>query len=389
MRARAYKNCERNARSQKNDKYLVTPYGAANNSQQTQRRDGVQESDGGKSNDAVSACDSPKDDQGSVGILEGFGTLDLNTEGSVNVNEELLLLASEDGLDTTKTVIAQDEAAVQSVEEFSQPEEQIIKPGFETDERVVLYSDETLENTNNKSSVNVDDILDENNYDVEGTKAEGDKLLSFLQQAKKAAKGEQTDEEQSSQNDEAKSTDFTAVVKEADKTAVRQSVNELEGTGNEGDVTRSDMQENIANLIESIEARIAEDTQEYQLALKPAHLGKLTIKLIMNDEGIKAEIKTAEMAAKGLIENELFALEEALKTRGIEVKQIDVAYEAAAFEFNNQKDANTSAEQFLNGRQNRLTVLQTIQEPESYANYFEAQGTAALYSEVSSVEFRA
>lgn len=338
--------------------------------------------------DAVSACGNSTDDKGVVGILEGFGTLDLNTEGSVNVNEELLLLASEGGLNTDELSMAPDEEAIQSVFEFSQLEEQINALEIETGEEAVLYSDETLENTNNKSPVNADDLIDENGYDVKDEGVEGDKLLSLLQQAKKAAKGEQTGEE-SSLNDETENADFAAVVNETKETATRQSVNELEGAGNEGNVNKTDMQENIANLIESIEARIAEDTQEYQLALKPAHLGKLTVKLIMSDDGIKAEIKTAEMAAKGLIENELFALEEALKTRGIEIKQIDVAYEASAFEFNTQQDANTSAEQFLNGRQNRLTVLPIIQEPESYTNYFEAQGTAALYSDVSSVEFRA
>ena len=51
--------------------------------------------------------------------------------------------------------------------------------------------------------------------------------------------------------------------------------------------------------------------------LKPEYLGKLSIKLMMDNDGIKAHIKASDASVKGLIMDQLPALQEALKEKGL------------------------------------------------------------------------
>ncbi|HWR24238.1 MAG TPA: flagellar hook-length control protein FliK [Feifaniaceae bacterium] len=96
-------------------------------------------------------------------------------------------------------------------------------------------------------------------------------------------------------------------------------------------VTQTEMAENISSIVERMSFRSADNVQEFSVSLKPEHLGELSIKLAKGPEGLLAQIKAADPSTRGLIQNEVAALTEQLKEKGIEIRQIEVLYEAPAF----------------------------------------------------------
>ena len=95
--------------------------------------------------------------------------------------------------------------------------------------------------------------------------------------------------------------------------------------------TQADMAQNISNIVEEMSFRAGQEIQEFSVSLKPAHLGELSITLTKSSDGLLAQIKAADASTKGLIQNEVAALTAQLKDKGIEIRQIEVVYEAPAF----------------------------------------------------------
>ncbi len=91
--------------------------------------------------------------------------------------------------------------------------------------------------------------------------------------------------------------------------------------------------ETVMDLVDSLSAKTAEGAQEFEITLKPEYLGKLSIKLTQDGDGIKAHIKAADAAVRNLLLNETSLLQSMLKEKGIEVTQIDVTYEASSLAF--------------------------------------------------------
>ena len=88
--------------------------------------------------------------------------------------------------------------------------------------------------------------------------------------------------------------------------------------------------ETVMDLVDSLSTKAAEGTQEFEITLKPEHLGKLSIKLTQDGDGIKAHIKAADAAVRNMLSNETASLQTMLKEKGIAVTQIDVTYEASS-----------------------------------------------------------
>ena len=95
--------------------------------------------------------------------------------------------------------------------------------------------------------------------------------------------------------------------------------------------TQADMAQNISNIVEEMSFRADQEIQEFSVSLKPAHLGELSITLTKSSDGLLAQIKAADASTKGLIQSEVAALAAQLKDKGIEIRQIEVVYEAPAF----------------------------------------------------------
>ncbi len=328
-----------------------------------EQKDSVSQDSGGKT--------------GIAGILEGFGLLDQETEGTV-----------EEGADTNEQGMADSKAETQTgiksggdplPTEVSGRNEAVKTQGSENEwmmddgqqeipkdfkakiEELTNKHLSTLENTNNKPIENTESVqMQSRDTDPDGEKpaAESDALfelprLPFGELPKVNADG------------------------------MTVSVDENAQAG--GQVTEADMMDNITEIIDRISASANEGKSEFSVDLKPEFLGKLSVKLTMDSDGIKAMIKAADQTVKSLIQAEIPGLTDMLKDKGIEVRQIEVSYEAAAFDFNSQQgnsDWNTPQRQ---GR--RMAFMpEGLEGIDAIA---EAFSTLDLMAQNSSVEFRA
>ncbi len=150
-------------------------------------------------------------------------------------------------------------------------------------------------------------------------------------------------------------------------------------------VTQTDMAENISNIVERMSFRSEESVQEFSVSLKPEHLGELVIKLTKGPEGLLAQIKAADASTRGLIQNEVAALTEQLKGKGIELKQIEVLYEAPAFTADPRQN---EGRQEAAGNPYKARHYRTSGIEETYG-MIDPAATSALLSYDSSVEYQA
>lgn len=148
---------------------------------------------------------------------------------------------------------------------------------------------------------------------------------------------------------------------------------------------KADMADNISRIVESISSQSSEGTQELTVSLKPEHLGKLSIKLIMDSDGLRAQIKAADSTVSGLIRSELNSLTDLLKDRGIPVTQIDVSYDTAAF-LTDSRQGN-SGQHPGSSSKNRRTYALNGTDP--YGGVSTLTDSQQLLVQGSSMEFQA
>ena len=152
--------------------------------------------------------------------------------------------------------------------------------------------------------------------------------------------------------------------------------------------TQADMAQNISNIVEEMSFRADQEIQEFSVSLKPAHLGELSITLTKSSDGLLAQIKATDASTKGLIQNEVATLTAQLKDKGIEIRQIEVVYEAPAFttdmrQNEGRKDTSSSAP-----HKSRLYRIGAAQE--SYGAAIDSTAiTASPLLMDSSVEYQA
>ena len=104
----------------------------------------------------------------------------------------------------------------------------------------------------------------------------------------------------------------------------------------ETSTVKQQITDNVSNIVEKLSARSMEGMHEFDVTLKPEFLGKLSIKVIMDSEGMKAKLKTGDATVKALLSEQLPALQEMLEEKGIHVVQMEVAYENTNFESGGQ-----------------------------------------------------
>ncbi|MEL7608596.1 MAG: flagellar hook-length control protein FliK [Bacillota bacterium] len=145
-------------------------------------------------------------------------------------------------------------------------------------------------------------------------------------------------------------------------------------------VPQAALADNLDGIVERISTRSAEGKQEFEVELKPESLGKLSVKLVLDGDGMKAYIKTDNSATKSLLQNEVAVLEQMLKDKGIDVSQISVTHEAVSLGFTAQQQGKG---QYESARSSKRTVLEGL---ESYDCVMAASALELLPSN-SSVEF--
>jgi flagellar hook-length control protein FliK len=157
---------------------------------------------------------------------------------------------------------------------------------------------------------------------------------------------------------------------------------------------QTDTAQTVMNLVDSVSVQAKGGVTEFEVMLKPEHLGKLSIKLTQDADGLKAEIKAADPTVKTLLENELNSLQAMLREKGVEVHRIDVAYEASTLAFDSrQRQKQDSNAPESKRRQNVLSVSRAsaygAAQLEAAAAAPAVQDDARLALQGGSVEFSA
>lgn len=88
-----------------------------------------------------------------------------------------------------------------------------------------------------------------------------------------------------------------------------------------------DAPQSIYRLVEGIAQSEAGGAKEFEVSLKPEFMGEMSIKLVAEEDGLKAIIKVAQRPASELIASELTSLKELLRDRGINIARLEVAYQ--------------------------------------------------------------
>ena len=89
--------------------------------------------------------------------------------------------------------------------------------------------------------------------------------------------------------------------------------------------------ESILNIVDKVQTHLSEGRQDMEIQLKPEYLGKLNIKLLMENGVLRVNIKTQDASVKGLISDQLQVFQSAMQEKGITVSNIDVYCDNQAF----------------------------------------------------------
>ncbi len=152
----------------------------------------------------------------------------------------------------------------------------------------------------------------------------------------------------------------------------------------ESQPSQSDMAHNILNIVERIKSQTKQDTSEMSVTLRPEFLGKLSIKLVMGENGLKAEIKAESSAVKEAIGSQMSMLHDSLREKGIQVEHLEVIYEAPAFVQQQQHDGRNQGQ---SAHKNNLRILST--QPMGQAESICVMCESDLAIKNSSIEFQA
>jgi len=83
-------------------------------------------------------------------------------------------------------------------------------------------------------------------------------------------------------------------------------------------------------FLDQVETTITEGKSELFIQLKPYHLGGLAVKLSMTGEGLTARLITSSKEVLLAMNNQLFTVQDALKSKNIDIVSMEVVYEHPA-----------------------------------------------------------
>jgi flagellar hook-length control protein FliK len=144
--------------------------------------------------------------------------------------------------------------------------------------------------------------------------------------------GQQADDEPQDQPAAKTAPTATASVN-ADAAAVRAP--QTDATARAGDAQSAAAQQaesgfvkdNVIRIVDKVSASVQEGKYEFDVELKPDFLGKVSIRLTMQDGEIRVHVRTDDPAVKGMFSDQTNSLTAALKEKGIALSAVDVSYQ--------------------------------------------------------------
>lgn len=306
----------------------------------------------GKVEEPSICCDSEMDEliEGIVGILEGFGLLDHKVEGNglpLEVESYVISVIQAETGDMAQPLIGQQFTNRLARMHAAEPDMALPEEAKAQIKELVSEYLRSLENTNHGAN---NEAMSPNGEPSQGL-TDTDKMMVMLKTAihqamapgRPAAKAApHTIQEAPVEGDlteqPAEPVPVQHLMMDGPQTAERAQ--QTMEAPEEVPVTPQDTAENVTRIVDRMTARLEDGKQEFDVQLKPEFLGKLSIKVVMEDGGIKAQIKAADLTARAMITEQLPSLTEMLKDKGVNMTQIEVVYDQMSFDSAQQQFQN-------------------------------------------------
>ncbi len=144
------------------------------------------------------------------------------------------------------------------------------------------------------------------------------------------------------------------------------------------------VKDNVMRIVDKMSAQAADGKYDFDVELKPDFLGKVNIKLSMQNGEIRMQIKTDDVNVKGMFADQVSSMQAALKDKGITVTNIDVTYQSQMQTGAEQRSFSQSSGKKQSGR------MHVSLEQIAGTGAFETMSQMAGYAHIgSSVEYLA
>lgn len=132
------------------------------------------------------------------------------------------------------------------------------------------------------------------------------------------------------QDEEVKPMDTSAATTEGPKTAPLETTTVAVEAPDSRTEAAQYTRDNVLRIVDKVSTHAAEGRYDFDVELKPDFLGKVSIKLSMQDGAIRLQIKADDMSVRSMLADQTTALQSALKDKGIELSSVDVTYQSQA-----------------------------------------------------------
>ena len=267
-----------------------------------------------------------------------------------NIDSKFDLLVNEDATNAIKDIGQAIEDIIAKMEQSDISKETVIDVNA-VDEVVVMEDVEETpqdENVTMKSEGNAENVTENTaNMSVSETEARVDTSSQEFN----------SDGEKDSSKDESKAIDDNAYDVIGDLKG--EILNEIEEALSER--VDEDIQARIINQItENVTVAVKESVKSLEMQLYPEHLGKVSVLLSSEENGITAKITTETEMAKKAIEQQLTILKDNFDKQGLKVTDIEVTIASHGFEQNLDKESDRGGEQQKRSRGVRRDLLDEV-----------------------------
>lgn len=142
------------------------------------------------------------------------------------------------------------------------------------------------------------------------------------------------------------------------------------------------VRDNVVRIVDKINTHFESGRHEFDVELKPEFLGKLSIKLTMENGNIRMTIKAGDSAVKGMMCEQAPALQNLLRDKGITVTSIDISYQGEAsmdggYQAYRQNGRQSNADK--GGRRQISDWLSLYDGAADTADYYYLRGSSVEY----------
>ena len=150
------------------------------------------------------------------------------------------------------------------------------------------------------------------------------------------------------------------------------------------------VKDNVIRIVDKVRTNVSEGKHEFDVDLKPDYLGKVSIRLTMENGSIRMHIRTEDMGAKGLFTDQMSGLQSLLKDKGLQVASVEVTCQSeltagGGYEAYRQNGGHSGSDQ----RGARNGGSYTTDTVSGTSLYDAMAGSAEYYLGGSSIEYLA